>query len=41
MNGSCGLTRRLVVKGEWNSPDARLNAAERILTQLAKVALAV
>jgi len=29
-----------VVKGEWNTPDARLNAAERILSQLAKIALA-
>ncbi len=32
--------QKAVVKGEWNSPDARLNAAERILIQLAKVALA-
>ena len=32
--------QKAVVKGEWNTPDARLNAAERILTQLAKVALA-
>jgi transcription-repair coupling factor (superfamily II helicase) len=31
---------RVVVKGEWDKPDARLNAAERILGQLAKVALA-
>ena len=31
---------RVVVKGEWDKPDARLNAAERILAQLAKVALA-
>ena len=29
---------KLVVKGEWDSPDARLNAAERILAQLAKLA---
>ena len=29
--------QKAVVKGEWNSPDARLNAAERILAQLAKV----
>ena len=32
---------KLVVKGEWETPDARLAAAERILTELAKVALAV
>ena len=32
--------QKAVIKGEWNTPDARLNAAERILTQLAKVALA-
>jgi transcription-repair coupling factor (superfamily II helicase) len=31
---------KVVVKGEWDRPDARLNAAERILTALAKVALA-
>jgi transcription-repair coupling factor (superfamily II helicase) len=31
---------RLVVKGEWDTPDARLGAAERILSDLAKVALA-
>jgi transcription-repair coupling factor (superfamily II helicase) len=31
---------RVVVKGEWDKPDARLNAAERILAQLAKVAQA-
>ena len=31
---------KVVVKGEWDRPDARLNAAERILTVLAKVALA-
>ena len=32
---------KLVVKGEWETPEARLAAAERILTDLAKVALAV
>jgi transcription-repair coupling factor (superfamily II helicase) len=32
---------KLVVKGEWETPDARLGAAERILSELAKVALAV
>ena len=32
--------QKAVVKGEWNTPDARLNAAERILSQLAKIALA-
>jgi transcription-repair coupling factor (superfamily II helicase) len=31
---------RVVVKGEWDTPDARLGAAERILTELAGVALA-
>jgi transcription-repair coupling factor (superfamily II helicase) len=31
---------RVVVKGEWDTPDSRLNAAERILTELADVALA-
>ena len=31
---------KVVVKGEWETPEARLNAAEKILTQLAKVALA-
>jgi transcription-repair coupling factor (superfamily II helicase) len=31
---------KVVVKGEWDRPEARLNAAERILTALAKVALA-
>jgi len=31
---------RVVVKGEWDTPDSRLNAAERILTELAGVALA-
>lgn len=29
---------KVVVKGEWDKPDARLNAAERILTALAKAA---
>ena len=32
--------QKAVVKGEWNTPEARLSAAERILTELAKVALA-
>jgi transcription-repair coupling factor (superfamily II helicase) len=31
---------KVVVKGEWGTPDARLNAAERILTSLAKAAMA-
>jgi transcription-repair coupling factor (superfamily II helicase) len=31
---------KVVVKGEWETPEARLNAAEKILSQLAKVALA-
>ena len=31
---------KVVVKGEWDKPDARLNAAERILTALAKAAKA-
>jgi transcription-repair coupling factor (superfamily II helicase) len=31
---------KVVVKGEWDTPDQRLAAAERILSQLAKVALA-
>jgi transcription-repair coupling factor (superfamily II helicase) len=30
---------KVVVKGEWDTPDQRLVAAERILAQLAKVAL--
>jgi transcription-repair coupling factor (superfamily II helicase) len=30
---------KVVVKGEWETSDQRLAAAERILTQLAKVAL--
>jgi transcription-repair coupling factor (superfamily II helicase) len=32
--------QKVVVKGEWETSEARLNAAERILAQLAKVALA-
>jgi transcription-repair coupling factor (superfamily II helicase) len=28
----------VVVKGEWDSPNARLDAAEKILTQLVKLA---
>ena len=31
---------KVVVKGEWDTPESRLAAAERILTDLAKVALA-
>ncbi|MDG2522235.1 transcription-repair coupling factor [Caulobacter segnis] len=30
--------QKLVVKGEWDTPKDRLNAAERILTELAKLA---
>ena len=30
---------KVVVKGEWNTPDSRLNAAEHVLAALAKVAL--
>ncbi len=30
---------KVVVKGEWDTPDQRLAAAERILAPLAKVAL--
>jgi transcription-repair coupling factor (superfamily II helicase) len=29
---------KIVVKGEWATPEARLNAAERILNELARVA---
>jgi transcription-repair coupling factor (superfamily II helicase) len=32
--------QKVVVKGEWTTPDARLSAAEKILTQLAQVATA-
>jgi transcription-repair coupling factor (superfamily II helicase) len=31
---------KVVVKGEWANPEARLNAAEKILTELAKLAAA-
>ena len=31
---------KVVIRGEWDTPDQRLAAAERILAQLAKVALA-
>jgi len=31
---------KVVIRGEWETPDARLNAAERILTSLAKAAAA-
>jgi transcription-repair coupling factor (superfamily II helicase) len=30
---------KIVVKGEWETPEQRLNAAERILTELAKLAV--
>src|SRR4030095_8764641 len=30
--------QKVVVKGEWATPEQRLNAAERILTELAKLA---
>jgi transcription-repair coupling factor (superfamily II helicase) len=30
--------QKLVVKGEWTTPDQRLTAAERISTDLARVA---
>jgi transcription-repair coupling factor (superfamily II helicase) len=32
--------QKVVIKGEWETPKARLDAAERILTQLAKLAKA-
>ncbi len=32
--------QKVVVKGEWATPEARLSAAERILTQLVKLAKA-
>ncbi|MDB5439892.1 MAG: transcription-repair coupling factor, partial [Caulobacteraceae bacterium] len=32
--------QKIVVRGEWETPDQRLNAAERILADLAKLALA-
>ncbi len=32
--------QKVVIKGDWTTPDARLAAAERILSDLAKVALA-
>jgi hypothetical protein len=28
----------VLIKGEWDGADARLNAAERILTELARMA---
>jgi transcription-repair coupling factor (superfamily II helicase) len=28
----------VLIKGEWETPDARLNAAERILSELARMA---
>src|ERR1700710_1723026 len=31
---------KVVIKGEWDTPDQRLAAAERVLSQLAKAALA-
>ena len=30
----------ILVRGEWDTPDARLNAAERILGELARMATA-
>ena len=32
---------KVVVRGEWETPEARLNGAEKILTELAGIALAV
>jgi transcription-repair coupling factor (superfamily II helicase) len=32
--------QKVVVKGEWETPDARLGAAEKILAELAKLAIA-
>jgi transcription-repair coupling factor (superfamily II helicase) len=32
--------QKVVIRGEWNTPDQRLGAAERILAELAKLALA-
>ena len=32
--------QKVVVRGEWETPDQRLNAAERILGELAKLAKA-
>ena len=32
--------QKVVVKGEWTTPEARLAAAEKILSQLAQVAMA-
>jgi transcription-repair coupling factor (superfamily II helicase) len=32
--------QKIVVRGEWETPDQRLNAAERVLSDLAKLALA-
>jgi transcription-repair coupling factor (superfamily II helicase) len=31
---------KVVVKGEWETPEQRLDAAERVLSELAKIALA-
>ncbi len=31
---------KVVVKGEWETPEQRLNAAERVLSELAKLAVA-
>ena len=30
--------QKVVIKGEWDTPEQRLNAAERVLTELAKLA---
>jgi transcription-repair coupling factor (superfamily II helicase) len=32
--------QKVVVKGEWETPDARLGAAEKILSELARLAQA-
>jgi transcription-repair coupling factor (superfamily II helicase) len=32
--------QRIVVKGDWEKPEARLNAAEKIVGELARVAKA-
>ena len=32
--------QKLVVKGDWTTPDARLATAEKVIGELAKVALA-
>ena len=32
--------QKLVVKGDWSTPDSRLNTAEKVIGELATVALA-